>query len=62
MGRYKIDVDILIKVQRGSDAGPRHEYECVLDLHYLSNEITRLNLWVHQTHQTYFWQYFALGN
>jgi len=39
LGRYKIDVDILIKVQRGSDAGPRHEYECVLDLHYLSNEM-----------------------
>ena len=33
------NIDILIKVQRGSDAGPRHEYECVLDFHYLSNEM-----------------------
>ena len=37
LGRFKIDVDILIKVQRDIDAGPRYAHvrrTCVLDLHY----------------------------
>ena len=34
LGRYKIKVDVLIKVQRGINAGSRHEYVYVLDLHY----------------------------